>query len=483
MGRPFQHKPVPLKGIIPFAADPLMNIGSLSSSQKPPPSEVIKLDYEPRPYFDAFHRRAQRFAVIVAHRRAGKSLASLMDVLHRALKNPQRDARYAFCGPTHAQIKDVIWVYLKRFTAPLPNTRINEAELSVTLFTGAVIRLYSLDSSAYERMRGIYLDGCVIDEYPDCDPRAMAEVIRPALADRMGWLVLIGTSKGRDAFYTAYRKGMKDPHEWYTAMLKASETHILPHSELEHMKRSMGVNEYAREMECSFDVEGHDQLVSGVALEEAMARRSPRDKGAAITIGLDVARFGDDRTVLVVREGDRLIDGKAWRGQDLMQTANQTANMAQIHNPRMICVDGIGVGGGVVDRLRHMGFSNVEDVNVGRNASDARKYANLRAECYMRMKEWLDERASIHPDFPLREQFADDCTSLNYYFDNKGRLAIEGKDELKARGFPSPDVADAVALTFSLILAHGDVLKALMKGGQPGHYAQPIADPFETLWS
>jgi hypothetical protein len=475
--RPFAPTP---EGIIPFQADPVL--ASLRGNPGTPSAgRVITLDYKARKYFDDFHRRAQRFAAIVAHRRAGKTVAALMDVIHRALKVSKPDARYAFCGPTHAQIKDVVWIYLKRFTYPLPNTRVNEQELSVTLFNGAVIRLYSLDSSAYDRMRGIYLDGCVIDEYSDCDPRAMTEVIRPALADRLGWLTIIGTAKGRDAFYAAYRKGTKDPLNWFTKVLRASETHILPHSELEHMKRTMGANEYARELECSFEVEGYDQLISGITLEEALHRQVNRDPNQPTTLGVDVARFGDDRTVVVVRQGDRLVDGKAWKGQDLMYTAQQTANLAILYKPRMIFVDGVGVGGGVVDRLRHLGYSNVEDVNVGRRANDDRKYANLRAECYVRMKEWLEERAAIHQNFQLREAFADDCATLNYFFDNKGRLAIEGKDELKSRGLPSPDIADAVALTFAQILPLTDIERLNNRQGYNRGQIAPMIDPFETL--
>jgi hypothetical protein len=480
---PFATAP-PGAEFLRYAKDPRMTIaeeatklltGTTERAQHP---RGINLGYIPRKYFIPFHQRQQRFSCIVAHRRAGKTVGALMDTIHRALKNTSGNARYAFAGPTHAQIKDVVWSYLKQYTYPLPNTRINEAEMSVRLLNGNSIRLYSLDSSAYDRMRGIYLDGITIDEFEDCDPRAMTEVIRPALADRQGWMSVIGTVKGRGALYKLYREAQKDPVNWYSSVFRASETNALPPGELEMMKAQMGYNEYQRELECSFDVEGHDQLISGGEVEEARARSTPRDPAAPVVFGLDVARFGDDRTVVVIREGDRLVHGELWRGKDLMETAARVHALTATWKPRMIFVDGIGVGGGVIDRLRHLGHTNIEDVNVSRKASDDRKYANLRAECYGRLREWIRGRAAIHENFPYAREFEDDLTSLAYQYDARGRLQIQSKDELKAQGLPSPDIADAVSLTFAQIIPSYDVARIAGRSGHPREY---YAEPTDLL--
>jgi len=438
----------------------------------------LYLGYKPRDYFVPFHQRYQRFSCIVAHRRAGKTVAALMDTIHKALKDTSGTGRYAFCGPTYAQIKDVVWSYLKQYTYPLPNTKVNEAELSVRLLNGSTIRLYSLDSTAYERMRGIYLDGCTIDEYEDCDPRALPEVIRPALSDRQGWLSIIGTAKTRGAFFKQFRYAQKHPDEWYSAVFKASETDAIHPEELRQMRDQMGPNEYARELECSFEVEGYDQLVSGADIEEARDRAVPADPNLPVVFGVDVARFGDDRSVLVVREGQRLVDCLIWKGKDLMETAQRVANHANLYRPRMIFVDGIGVGGGVIDRLRHLGFTNVEDVNVARKAADDRKFANHRAECYARLRDWLRKDASIHENFKFAQEFEDDVTSITYTYDNRGRLLIESKDDLKAKGLPSPDIADAVALTFSQQFPTYDVAR-LNGRGQQSQYVAEIPDLLE----
>ena len=217
--------------------------------------KTIDLGYRAREQFRPFHRRSQRFGVVVAHRRAGKTVAAVHDLVDAALRIKIKDGRFAYVAPYYAQAKDVAWVYLKRAVAPIPGVAINETELRVDLPNGSRIRLYGADN--YDRLRGIYLDGVVLDEYADMDPRAWSEVIRAALADRQGWAVFIGTPKGRNTFADLYERAEADP-DWFSLRLRASETGIIPASELAAMKVELSANEYRREMETDFDaaVEG-----------------------------------------------------------------------------------------------------------------------------------------------------------------------------------------------------------------------------------
>jgi hypothetical protein len=148
------------------------------------------------------------------------------------------------------QAKDVAWSYVKQFAGPIPGTSFNEAELRADLPNGARIRLYGADN--YDRMRGIYLDGIILDEYADMPPAAWGEVLRPALADRQGWAVFIGTPKGRNSFWELWERAQKDP-EWFSLMLKASETGLLPARELDAARAEMTPEQFAQEFECSFD--------------------------------------------------------------------------------------------------------------------------------------------------------------------------------------------------------------------------------------
>ncbi len=211
----------------------------------------IDLGYRPRPQFVPFHKRDQRWAALVCHRRAGKTVACIMDLVDAALRSTKDNARFAYVAPFYAQAKDVAWSYIKKFCAPIPGAEPNEGELRVDFaHNGARIRLYGADN--YDRMRGIYLDGVILDEAADFDPRAWPEVIRPALSDRQGWATFIGTPKGRNAFFETYSKAVSDP-SWFSLMLRASETGIVAKGELEDAQQMMTPEQYAQEFECSFD--------------------------------------------------------------------------------------------------------------------------------------------------------------------------------------------------------------------------------------
>ncbi len=215
--------------------------------------ERIVIPYLPRDAFKPLHDRKQRWAAIVAHRRAGKTVACVNELIKAALTN-RRDhppPRYAYLAPTYTQAKDVAWSYLKHYTNPIPGTEMRESDLQVVLPTGGVIRLYGADN--YDRMRGVYFDGVVVDEPADIDPRAFPEVIRPALADHSGWAVFIGTPKGRNHFHKLVIDGEKRPDDWLVMRLPASETGLLKAAELDDARRSMSPEQYQQEFECSFD--------------------------------------------------------------------------------------------------------------------------------------------------------------------------------------------------------------------------------------
>ncbi len=219
-------------------------------------TDVVDLGYQPRKQFEAFHARSQRWACLVVHRRGGKTVACLMDLVDAALRCDKENGRFAYIAPLYAQAKDVAWSYLKEFVAKIPGHTVNESELRIDLPTGARIRLYGSDN--YDRMRGIYLDGVVMDEYGDMDPRAYPEVIRPALSDRRGWATFIGTPKGRNAFYELMTgndnfAGAENVKDWFSLTLKASLSGLIDTEELADARRSMTAEQFAQEYECSFD--------------------------------------------------------------------------------------------------------------------------------------------------------------------------------------------------------------------------------------
>lgn len=211
--------------------------------------ETVRL-YTPREQFEGFHKREQRFSCIVAHRRAGKTVACIADLVDAALRCKRKSPRFAYIAPLYKQAKDVAWEYLKGYARQIPGATINESELRVDLPNDGRVRLYGADNP--DALRGIYLDGVILDEYADMRPQMWSEVIRPALADRKGWAVFIGTPKGRNAFFEIYEYAQNAP-DWFALMLRASETGLLDEGELRAAAQAMTREQYAQEFECSFE--------------------------------------------------------------------------------------------------------------------------------------------------------------------------------------------------------------------------------------
>lgn len=218
----------------------------------------VIIPYKPRSVFKPYHQSAMRFALSVAHRRAGKTVARINKLIRKAAECSKPDPRFGYLAPYYIQAKDIAWNYLKHYSSPilqiedLKSTKPNESELSIRMpHNGAVIRLYGAEN--IERLRGLYFDGIVVDEGQDVTPSALTSVIMPALADREGWLDVSGTPKGYgNLLGQLYKMASLDP-DWFVQVLKASETGIIPQAELDRLRKLMPENEYLQEFECSFD--------------------------------------------------------------------------------------------------------------------------------------------------------------------------------------------------------------------------------------
>jgi hypothetical protein len=209
----------------------------------------VEMDYCPRKVFEDFHDRKERWSVIVAHRRCGKTVLCINDLIYRALIDDKEDGRYAYVAPYFAQAKSIAFDYLVRFSKPVV-AKVNQSELWVELVNGARIRLFGADNP--DTLRGLYLDGCVLDEYADMKPSIFGAVLRPLLADRKGWCTFIGTPKGHNSFWEVYNNATQDP-SWYVKVLRASQTGLLDKAELEDAAKTMTQDQYLQEFECDFE--------------------------------------------------------------------------------------------------------------------------------------------------------------------------------------------------------------------------------------
>ena len=206
--------------------------------------------YVPRAPFLGLHRRTQRWAIAIAHRRAGKTVACVNELIAGAARCRLNLPRFAYIAPHLNQAKDAAWTYLKEYTRFIPNRLKREAELWVELPGGARIRIHGADNP--ERLRGVYFDGVVLDEYGDMDPAVWSQIVRPMLTDREGWACFIGTPKGRNGFHRLWAASEGDP-DWFRLELKASDSRIIGSKELADARKAMDDDEYAQEFECSFD--------------------------------------------------------------------------------------------------------------------------------------------------------------------------------------------------------------------------------------
>ena len=209
----------------------------------------VELDYKPRDVFLDFHERQERWAVIVAHRRCGKTVACINDLIYKALVDGKEDGRYAYLAPYYAQAKSIAFDYLMKFSAPVRANH-NVSELWVELINGARIRLFGADNA--DSLRGLYLDGVVLDEFADMKPSIWGAVLRPLLSDRRGWATFIGTPKGHNQFWEIYNNATKD-NAWYVKTLRASQTGLIPQDELDDAKKMQTQDQYLAEWECDFE--------------------------------------------------------------------------------------------------------------------------------------------------------------------------------------------------------------------------------------
>ncbi len=229
----------------------------------------IEIPYEPRDLQRKLHGEmsAKRWGVVVCHRRFGKTVWAINHILRAALMCEKNNPRLAYMAPTYRQAKNVAWDYIKEYAGKIPGVRFHETELRCDLPTGARISLLGAENP--DSLRGIYLDGCVMDEVADMPENVFPEVLRPALSDRKGFCIFLGTPKGHNAFYEKYEEAVAND-DWLAAVYKASETGILDQEELDAAKVMMSSDQYAQEFECSWNA-NVPGAVYGKELEEAQA--------------------------------------------------------------------------------------------------------------------------------------------------------------------------------------------------------------------
>lgn len=285
--------------------------------------QAVKLDYAPRKAFLPFHNRTERWACLVAHRRAGKTVAAINDLIRAAVTSSGPYPLFGYIAPYRAQAKSVAWAYLKEFSAPIAQST-NESELTVTLINGAVIRLFGADNA--DGIRGLGFNGIVADEFGDWKPSVFPLVVRPALSDKQGWCVMMGTPKGRNSFYEVYNRAQKSP-EWFCMSLPADRSGLLPPTELDAARAQLTEDQFAQEYLCSFDA-AIVGAIYGVEMRQAMDQgritHVPYDPSILVHTAWDLG-YRDDTAIWwyqVIRGEIHVLDFYAVSGATIPELAD-----------------------------------------------------------------------------------------------------------------------------------------------------------------
>ena len=214
----------------------------------------IKIPYKPRDLQAEMHKDLKRWNVLVMHRRFGKTVFAVNHMIKHALTCPLPRPRVALVAPTFTQAKRISWDYVKYYAGVIPGVTFNETELRADFPNGGRIMLLSGENP--DALRGIYLDLCVFDEYGMQNPRVWGEVVRPALSDREGSAIFLGTPNGHNHFYEIMQQAKSEVSEgsdyWYWKIAKASETKLVKEEELDAARKQMTEEQYEQEYECSF---------------------------------------------------------------------------------------------------------------------------------------------------------------------------------------------------------------------------------------
>ena len=439
----------------------------------------ISLDYTPRTWQKECHLKKQRFSVYALHRRSGKTELAIMELIDKAIKTDKELGMFVYVAPFLRQAKAIAWARLKQKIEPLRRQsviEINEGELSIRFkHNGAIIRLFGGDNP--DAMRGLRIDGCVIDEVAQIKNELWSDIVQPALSDRLGWSLFIGTPQGINLFSELYYKAIEEDG-WAAARYTVYDTDSLHPNEVTRLKRDMSETSFAREYLCDFSAQGDDQLIALADTEDAAKRVYQQDHVdmSPVVLGIDPARFGDDRSVIFRRQGRQAFKPVVYRGIDNMDLAARVANLIEQYDPDAVFCDA-GAGSGVIDRLRQLSYDVIE-IPFGGKATKPEQYLNRRSEMWWLMKQWIEEGGAIPNDIALKQELA---TPI-YWYDNVGRRVLESKDQIKKRlqGAGSPDLADALALTFALPVAKKEMEDIYIKKRKEATHKKDY-DPYTRI--
>lgn len=323
----------------------------------------LVIPYTPRPLQKELHDDPARFRVFVCHRRFGKTHLAVNELIRDVVKCQYPRARAAYIAPLYRQAKTIAWQILKDYTIDIPGMKYNESELRADFPNGDRITLYGGDNP--HSLRGIYLDSVVMDEVGQMNPTLWTQVVRPALSDRKGRALFIGTPFGMsNLFYRLYERAAELP-DWSRRLISVKESKYIDDDELEVVKKEMFPEEYEQEFMCSWSAAIKGAYFSHEmqeAEEQGRITEVPYDKNYPVITSWDLGV--SDSTVVwycqIVGLQVRVIRCEAFQGMELsgiIQQVNSHGYLFSQHiAPHDINVRELG-SGSRIRQARNLGIS------------------------------------------------------------------------------------------------------------------------------
>ncbi len=347
---------------------------------------------------------------------------------------------------SHSQLKKVFFselqLRLKFQGIPYKYNKSNDEMFIELPFNGAIIHGYSGKEKSIDNARGLSVDKAFYDEATLYD-----EYIREVVSGRLRR----GHSKPQEFISTSPR-GKKHwtyklVHDEHTDFIHQTifDNHFLPTDYIDKLVREYDGDFALQELYGEFvDGETANALIPLSSIREAQERTAMHQEDAVKIAGFDVARYGNDKSQIVFRQGDHILGWQEYDSMGLVDLSGLAIDWVVRNKPDVLVIDGNGVGGGVVDILKSKinDIVDIVDFNGGYKGNDDR-FLNLRAETWHNMKSWV-QTTGVLP----KEEIVEELTDINYFMDNRNKLCLDSKDVLRRRGGASPDWGDALSMTF-----------------------------------
>jgi hypothetical protein len=415
------------------------------------------LGADPFPYqiefLETLARNERKMSVKSGHGTGKSTTASWAMLWFLLLRYP---VKVVVTAPTSSQLFDAMFAELKRWINELPkelqellNVKSDRVEL-VRAPAEAFISCRTARAETPEALAGVHSDNVllIVDEASGVPEQVFEAAAGSMSGHNATTLMLSNPTRSSGTFFESHNRMA---NSWWTRTWSCVDSPLVSDEFVKEMEMRYGdtSNAFRVRVLGEFPLSDDNTIIPFHLVEAAQHRDIVVSEETSVVWGLDVARFGSDATALCKRQGPVVTELRSWRGLDLMQTTGRVVAeyeaLSPSKRPTEILVDSIGVGSGVVDRLRELDLP-VRGINVAESPSMGDTYMNLRSELWFKCKAWLEDRSC---KLPKDDQLQAELTAIRYSFTSSGKMKAESKDEMRRRGVGSPDLADALCLTMA----------------------------------